>query len=354
MANTFTAENLPTHKRPISVYIGRFQPLHHGHIEVIREGLKYSDRMVIFVGSSYQPRTIKNPFTFDERKDMLHSLPKGISSRILVVPLRDYTYNNQKWMDQIYKVIKTQLDLRNSDVLLVGHGKDVSSSYLNWFPQWDTYDTGPRSGTLNATDIRNALFSKSEFKESDFITPGVSGIISSALTEEVFSNLCAEYDYYERYKASWASAPFQPIFTTVDAIVIKQGHVLLVKRKNHPGKGLWALPGGFLNPNEELVDGAIRELEEETQISRSTTQLKNSICHEKVFSNPRRSLRGRTLTHAFLIKLEDHGILPKVKGADDAEEARWIPIGSHNLSQYMFEDHYSIIEHMAAIADSKR
>jgi bifunctional NMN adenylyltransferase/nudix hydrolase len=70
----------------------------------------------------------------------------------------------------------------------------------------------------------------------------------------------------EKYKESWKAAPFPPTFVTVDAVVVQSGHVLLVKRKAMPGAGLWALPGGFLNQEETLLDGAIRELKEETKI----------------------------------------------------------------------------------------
>ena len=57
------------------------------------------------------------------------------------------------------------------------------------------------------------------------------------------------------YKARWRTAPYAPIFCTVDALVQTGGHVLLVRRGGYPGKGLWALPGGFLEPRERLLQG---------------------------------------------------------------------------------------------------
>ena len=64
---------------------------------------------------------------------------------------------------------------------------------------------------------------------------------------------------------------------TVDAVVVQSGHILLVKRGDMPGKGLWALPGGFLNQEETMLDGAIRELKEETKIKVPVPVLKGSI-----------------------------------------------------------------------------
>jgi bifunctional NMN adenylyltransferase/nudix hydrolase len=124
---------------------------------------------------------------------------------------------------------------------------------------------------------------------------------------------------------------------------------LLVKRRVAPGKGLWALPGGFLNQNERLEDGVVRELREETKLKLAEGTLRGSIAHFEVFDAPNRSLRGRTITNAFLFALNDKPQLPKVKGADDAEEARWFPLDIVDaMGSVLFEDHKSIIQTMSA------
>ena len=144
-------------------------------------------------------------------------------------------------------------------------------------------------------------------------------------------------NFLEYYKA----LPYKPIFTTVDACVVQSGHVLLVKRRAAPGKGLWALPGGFLNADEYVDDAVLRELREETGIKVPEPVLRGSVvCWDK-FDHPHRSARGRTITFAYLIHLAD-GKLPKVKGADDAEKAKWVPIADVRRDM-IFEDHYHII-----------
>ena len=122
----------------------------------------------------------------------------------------------------------------------------------------------------------------------------------------------------------------------------------MVKRKFNPGKGLYALPGGFIGQQEKLEDSMLRELKEETKIKVDKPILRRSIKEVKVFDHPNRSERGRTITHAHLIDLGE-GPLPFVKGADDAEEARWILIADlYRMEEELYEDHSDIIQHMTA------
>ena len=161
--------------------------------------------------------------------------------------------------------------------------------------------------------------------------------------------LRAEYQMIKKYKEAWKAAPFPPTFMTVDAVVVQSGHILLVKRGDMPGKGLWALPGGFLNQEETMLDGAIRELKEETKIKVPVPVLKGSIKGSKTFDAPNRSSRGRTITQAFFIDL-GVGDLPKVKGSDDAEKAFWVPFNKVKQEK-MFEDHFAIIDYFLNIGE---
>ena len=104
------------------------------------------------------------------------------------------------------------------------------------------------------------------------------------------------------------------------------------------------------------MEGAIRELREETELKVPEKVLKGSIFHEKVFDHPDRSLRcrvkgkhGRTVTMAFGFKLDDAEKLPKVKGSDDAMDARWIPLDVvlGEMRDSLMEDHYDIINYFA-------
>lgn len=111
---------------------------------------------------------------------------------------------------------------------------------------------------------------------------------------------------------------------TVDCVVFglddEDLKVLLIQRAVEPFAGAWALPGGFVKMDESLEEGARRELEEETGITKLFLEQLYS------FGDPGRDPRGRVITVAYyaLVKLSEH----KTKAATDAQDARWFPVGA--------------------------
>jgi len=168
------------------------------------------------------------------------------------------------------------------------------------------------------------------------------------ISTETYKKLNSELKFVRDYKKQWEAAPYPVKHATVDAVVEQSGHILLVKRKAEPGKGLWALPGGHLNEFEKQLDGAIRELREETKIKVPEAVLRGSIRDHETFDDPYRSTLGRVITKAYHFKLPDDITLPRVKGADDAEKARWVPISELREDQF-FDDHYHIISYFLGL-----
>ena len=117
-----------------SVYIGRFQPFHLGHLEVLEHALSCSEKVLIIIGSSKSARSIKNPFTFEERKELIKlSLPKEERSRVVFEEQRDFYYDDSQWYIAITEKIKKHFKLTDS-LGLFGRYKDRSSYYLKMFP----------------------------------------------------------------------------------------------------------------------------------------------------------------------------------------------------------------------------
>jgi bifunctional NMN adenylyltransferase/nudix hydrolase len=329
------------------VLIGRFQPLHNAHLEIIKRCTALTDQLVIIAGSAKQPRTYKNPFTFDERANMIKAATAGLSMRVYVEPNIDTIYNDHAWAVRVQGIVSKYRVLGGAGIGIIGHKKDESSFYLDMFPQWK-FENVEKIEPLDATDIRDLYFKRDV--SMNFIKAVVPQTTFDFL--EKFKNtpeyeqIIREREFIANYKKQYASLPYPPVFVTTDAVVLQSGHVLMIKRRSEPGKGLWALPGGFLNADTDksLIDACIRELREETGIKVPAPVLRGSIVRSKVFDAVNRSARGRTITQATFIVLGAEGELPKIKGADDAEKARWVPIAEVR-SEECFEDHYEIIQH---------
>lgn len=347
------------------VFIGRFQPFHLGHQAVVEEALEKAKQVLVLVGSANQPRDTRNPFTFWERKDMiedsiLEHLGEAAWERLSVTSIQDM-YNDQLWIKQVQQMTSLVLEtlpgnspnntlhgMNEFKIGLIGHSKDNSSYYLKMFPAWESVEVENYIG-LNATDIRKQFFDPkiTDAPLGVLLSDTVSGMLACFRDTEVYDHLHTEHTVIEQYKQSWAGSPYPPMFITTDAVVIQSGHVLMVERGAAPGKGQMALPGGFLNAEELIVHGMIRELREETKLKVPEPVLRGSIVTNQVFDAVNRSTRGRTVTHAFLLKLEDRAELPKVKGSDDAKKAFWVPLGDLDPS-VIFEDHYHIIQTMVS------
>ena len=333
------------------VLIGRFQPFHNAHLEIVKRATALTNHLVIITGSANQPRTYKNPFTSRERAAMIRNATAGLSLNISINENVDTIYNDQAWAVRVQTIVNNAIGSSSKGpgehkIGIIGHKKDESSFYLDMFPQWEFVDV-EQIEPLGATDIRDLYF-KWEFN-SNFIKNVVPEttydfLMNFRRTEE-FAQIIREREFVANYKKQYASLPYPPTFVTTDAVVICSGHVLMIKRRAEPGKGLWALPGGFLDAESDvsMESCMLRELKEETGIKVPVPVLRGSIADNKVFDAIGRSTRGRTITHAFKIVLPD-GELPKVKGQDDAEKAKWVPIGELD-SSVCYEDHYEIIQH---------
>lgn len=338
----------------MAVVIGRFQPFHNQHAELVKKALELAPRVAVLVGGAYKPRTPKNPFTADERIKIiddwaLTDLGTTKWSSIKVQPIRDYMYSDASWAADVQSIVEGTangwfgLDAKPEDIIVVGCNKDESSFYLKMFPQWSLHEE-PYKEHIDATQIRELLY---DDRSLDFLRGAVPESTLTFLeafkdTEE-FKYVLNERTVINKYKKSWERAPYPPTFVTADACVICSGHILLVERGAAPGQGLLAMPGGFLDQNERIVQAIVRELREETRIKVPAPVLEGSIREIKWFDHPGRSARGRTITHAALIVLPN-GELPKVKGSDDAAKATWVPLGDVR-SDNMFEDHYDMIQY---------
>lgn len=318
------------------IFIGRFQPFHNAHYELLKEALSKAATVIIVIGSYNKASDIENPFSAPLREEIIRAaLSEEEESRVKFIYVRDSWYVNNKWLTDVQQqVYEVTGGCEDDKICIIGAE--------NYFPQWKFFYQKNIDKMPHATTIRGLYFTH-DIDYKRYVHPNVATFLENFKNTDEFAKLKSSYDYLRQYKIAWEGAPFPVSFNTVDCVVIKSGHVLVVRRGGSHGKGQIALPGGFLNHNELIRDGALRELKEETGIKLDKSVLESCITDQKVFDYPKRSLRGRVITHAFLIDLGT-GPLPQVKGSDDADKAWWMSLNEFNtMEEKFFEDHWHII-----------
>ncbi|ASV44118.1 bifunctional nicotinamide mononucleotide adenylyltransferase/ADP-ribose pyrophosphatase-like protein [Salicola phage SCTP-2] len=350
----------------IGVIIGRFQPLHNSHEKLIQHALEHSDYVIILVGSANRAPDSNNPYSYQVRKEFIENMMHEYEishGRFSVYPLNDYKYNDASWLTQIHSIVstveRTYNKYTNTEISLYGHHKDNSTYYMNSFPTYSIVDVG-NIDNVSATQVREYLYNREYDKARslvpDYVYNRVYYDAKGRYTpeSEEFDRLRQEHFYIQHYKDAWKDAPYEPIFTTTDSVVYFKGYILLVKRKSHPGKGQWCLPGGFVKPEEWIKDSIITNLKKDTNIKVGAPILRSNIREMEVFDDPGRSLRGRIITHCGLIVLDgvsSMSELPSVKSQSKGDvHAQWFPISDvESMSNELFEDHYFIIKQMLKI-----
>jgi bifunctional NMN adenylyltransferase/nudix hydrolase len=335
-------ENVKT----LGVFIGRMRPVHIAHIETIQTALNENSEVLVLVGSCFNPRTIKNPFTFEETQEMIRMhFTVEETSRLYIKPLMDHVYDNSKWIASVQSKVFSVAE-KDEQVTIYGADKDHTSFYLKLFPQWN-FRQMDVVDNLHATDIRKALFTNTLESIYESITPRLFNWLTDFRMSIECKGLIEEYNFAEKYKEEWKNTPHPVTFNTVDAIIECNGHILTITRDYLPQKGTWCIPGSFLPVNKTYEDAILDIIKDKTGIQVSRNLLKGSIIQSETYDFPYRSLRGRVITRAYYIKL-NLDELPKL-GANKL--VQWVPLAIiAKSSETAFEDHLDIVCNLTGIS----
>jgi len=335
----------------LGVFVMRGQPVTDAHLFNIEEGLLVADEVLVAWGSHNAARRHDLlPFTTEERTQMLRlALTPEQNSRVHVVGIEDQG-NTPEWAALIRKEAN-RIEPNPNKITLVGHSKDHTSFYLMAFPGWDSTNTQNYGDNLSATTFRKKLFTP-DFDAGEFMAlPGMHHDVKDWLVQfsrtPIYDHLvdeavkCAndikKYGKIDPETGEWVYGPY----LAADFLCIHGDSVLLIERGNHPFKGCFALPGGFVHQNEDVVDAALREgSKEETDMKIPKIVLERSYLRTDWYSKPRRDPRGRvaSASSTFYINpappanmTDPKDIMkflmpPKVKGQDDAVWAGFKPI----------------------------
>jgi bifunctional NMN adenylyltransferase/nudix hydrolase len=330
----------------LAVVLGHFRVPGHRPVALLRHALGLAPQVLLAIASSRLPRSVRNPFTFEERAALLRStLSAEDNERVAVHALREW-----------YEPRRAEDDLRHAagsfagePVLLLRDEAEEDADRLPVPAGWQRayYDFDSCSRNVDAASGHfwlekppdgawAALQAQAPEAMHAFLRDWVHG--------EHFARLHEEAQLIAREKKAWSVAPYPVVLVTVDAVVQAAGHVLLVRRGRPPGKGLWALPGGFVERDETTYAAAVRELREETGLPLDDGEVARAFRGARVFDDPRRSQRGRVITHAHHFAL-DVPALPAVAGGDDAEAAQWMPIERlAALEEEFMDDHLHVLD----------
>lgn len=337
-----------------AVCIGRFQLFHDAQLALVRKGLELAPRCAVLVGSARQARSPRNPFTFDERVETIRlALTEEERQRVALLPIRDY-WDQPRWVAAVQAEVARLTGSERTRVVLVGHRKDPTSDYLDDFAGWTLHDAG-RLGEVHAKALRAALYSGESLDASlaaigSQVPPSTLEFLRSWAELPFLQRLREEWSELAEEHDKWAASPYPPVFVTVDAVVRIAGEVLLIRRGRAPGKGLLAVPGGFIEQRETAYQSAVRELREETGFALLPQEMEHACKAMRVFDHPDRSQRGRVITHAFYFDLGER-MRPEIAGSDDAAEARWVPIAElPSLEDQFHDDHFHILDAFLGIS----
>lgn len=338
------------------VYIGRFQPFHKGHkaiVDLTVKMMKPEDTFTVIIGSSDQQETERNPLSYIQRIEMLKRELKEYPF-IQIEHINDSPYNYDYWVRTLCTMFIGQaIFYMNSnslkDVCIVGmENVEEYVEHINSFFRGDTgiqyhkfteEDTGV---SVHGSAIRQLV--KKETESGDFeLSPTFYDDIKDMVSDKVldylkwvdFQNIIWKaYDYSAKY-AKTTGCKYNSCFVTVDNIVYDRvsDRVLLIKRGDN---GKYAIPGGFAEPYMSARENALRELQEETNISKQdlieahVDMDVSGVIIDAPYRDPRSSSKCNFVSIVYVWSQRDFSsyhfgeLMKKAVAGDDAVNLVWL------------------------------
>ena len=159
--------------------IGRFQPFHLGHLEALQFALSKVDKLWVGLGSSNKSIEKSNPFSAEERKEMiLSSIDDSMKNKISVYFIPDLD-NHVKWIEKIDTIVP-KFDIIFSNDPLIDHLYSKRTIQITLIPFL-------KRDTLSGTNIRNLIISDQEWE--NFVPEGTKNFLININVKERLKNL---------------------------------------------------------------------------------------------------------------------------------------------------------------------
>ena len=321
----------------VGLVIGRFQPLHNGHVALIQKAMDDNDVVLVLVGSQNKLTDYRNPFDIETRLELLKE-HFAQYDKMYFKGMDDYP-NNEQWVEDVISRVNTITDDPRATTVYTSD-KDAEFYRMNFLY---SVEVSPSKG-LNATDIREFSYRAGGIHHNipqvtkEFLTNWLETDEYNRLRKEYY--LCVSSKEEAIYNHSYGN-PIEPV---AHAMVIQGGKVLLVKRSGVRGHGQWALPGGFIQHTETTRAGALRELQEETSLD----LLNQPRAAEVAFAieENMNGLSTRTIGFNYCYAVHPDETLDIVAG-DDAQDVQWFSLEDvANGDMPLFYNHTTVVRRL--------
>ena len=324
-----------------SVFIGRFQPFHNGHLNSVKIALMHSKKLIIAIGGYRLSASIRGPWSADERIEMIKScLSRSQLKRIDFIVLRDRLYCEEKWVNNLKGEV-SKIVGNKEPIAIIGHEKDSSSYYLNIFPEWKFLETGNYEG-INATDFRKEYFSsKNLITGYEKLPKQIVSWLKKYKKSVYYKNIKYQFLYINKVlKNKKKLLPFE----VCNGLVICCGYILLVKSKAPLRKGFFSLPEAIYVSNENYKKISIKAVLNETKIEIMPEKIELAYKKNGVFSYRDRFPICKQTSYTYYYHLKEN-TLPEVFKTKETELAQWILLEDlYLIENQIYADHFQIIQ----------
>lgn len=303
----------------LGLVIGRFQPLHNGHISLINKALEENDKVLVLIGSANKLPDFKNPFSAEQRFNFVYQeFPEN--PQLLIQTLNDYDTDDE-WVQEV-TARSLSFEEDPTQVMFYCNPKDEEWYRRNFLFPVTTVNTVD----VSATYIRALWYAQDEGFWEQHVPDHVK---ESMNNHDKFLELQREYSSTSTMAVrKTMQHPFNnPMEPVSFAVIIQEGKVLVGKRVGPRGAGQFGLPGGFVENTETTLDAAIRETQEELGINlKALITQGQAVCMAQAVSENLRDLGARTLGVNYLFVVKPDVELKLELDLDETSEAKWVPM----------------------------
>lgn len=323
----------------LSVVIGRFQPLHEGHVDLITRAKEEGEHVLVLVGSANQLPDFKNPLSYKERLELLVTVVgnEGITYR----PLPDQDSDEQWESDVIGHVLSLEED--PTEVMIFCNSKDEETYRKSFLFPVTTVD----NLDIDATSVRHAWYTKTLWTVEHQVHPYVMSKLSTHYDLERLSN---EYSTtVTMHSRKKEGHPFgNPMEPVSFAVIIQNGKLLTGRRNGARGKGQLGLCGGFVESSETTMEACIRETKEELGVDLgSLISQGQAVCMAQCVSENLGDLGVRTLGVNYLFVINPDVELLITEDGEETTGHEWLDIMAVcENKELLFFNHNQIVRQL--------